>query len=106
MRGDVDRDEGIACPSACARPPLHFQSNLLPARNAGRDLDLDVFAGRQMNARLCTICSVLERDGERGMQILPRTGACTEILALERRTESAPRAATRGTAKHPAQKFV
>ena len=39
------------------------------------------------------------------MQILPRAGACTEILALERRAGSVART-TRGTAKHPAQKFV
>ena len=38
------------------------------------------------------------------MQILPRAGACTEILALERRAGPVPPTATR--AKHPAQKFV
>src|SRR6476620_8422430 len=106
MRRDIHGYERIARPSVRAWPTLTFQPDLLTARNPRRNLDLDVFPGRQMDAGLCPLGCIIERNSERGMQILPRAGACTEILAPERRAGPMPRTATRGTAKHPAQKFV
>ena len=38
MRRDVDRDQRIACSAGCARPALTLQPDLLPARNARRNL--------------------------------------------------------------------
>src|SRR5262245_54321415 len=105
MWSDVDGDQSIACPSARTRPALPFQPDLLATRNACRDFDLDVLAGRQMDASLRAICSVVERDGERRVQILPSAGAGTDILAFERRAPL-PRTPRSRAAKHATQKFI
>src|SRR5690348_17943105 len=101
MRSHIDRNEGITCPAARTWPTLAFQADLLATGNAGRNLDLDVFSGRQMHACFCATCGVFERDCERGMQILPRAGACTEVFALERRD----RKSTRLNSSHPSNSY-
>src|SRR5262249_14880519 len=101
----VDGDQSITCPSASARPTLPLKPDLLTTRDTRRDFDLDVLAGRQVDAGLRAICSVVERDGERGMQILPSARAGTEILAFEGRAPAPPPAAATAT-NHPTQNSI
>src|SRR6478672_2010067 len=104
MRRDVDRNQRVARFSGRAGPALTFQADLLAARNARRNLDLDVLAGRQMYARLGALGCIGKRDRQRRVQILPGAGRCAEIFRLELLAETPRRAGT--AAKHPAQKIL
>ena len=106
MRRDIDGDERIAGFAGGARPALTLEADLLAAGQACWNFDFDIFAGRKMHARFGALGRFRQRDGERGVQILPRGGGA-EFLRLELRTEAAAALAARcAAAEHAAQNIL
>ena len=64
-----------------AGQPLALEPDLLALGETGRDLDLDLLAGRQLHALLHALGGLRQRDGERRRDIAAGRGA--EILRLE-----------------------
>src|SRR6185503_7340468 len=105
MRRDINHDQRVAGFAGGARPALPFQADGLAAGDAGRDLDLDVLAGRQMHARLAAARGFRQRDGERGLQVLAGR-RLSEFLRLELGAEAAAARAARCAAEHAAQQIL
>src|SRR5882672_3006212 len=104
MRRDVNRDERVACPPRCARPTLTPQTDLLTACYSRRDLDLNVFAGRQMNPCLGSLRGVGERNGQRCVQVLSGARRRAYIVHIELLSETTRRPAA--ATEHPAQEIL
>ena len=62
MRRDRNGDEHVAGLAAGHREPLPLQPDLLAVGEAGRDLDLELLAGRQLDAACRALGRFLERD--------------------------------------------
>src|ERR1700688_2299079 len=94
MRRDIDGDQRVAGFAGRARPALAFESDLLAAHEPGRNLYLDVLAGRKVHAGLGAFGGFGEADRQRRMQILAGAGR-GEFLPLGLRSKSARTAAPR-----------
>src|SRR6185312_5879205 len=104
VRRDVHRDQRIARLAARARPALLLQPDLLSACDAGRNLDLDVFPGGEVDAFFRALGCFGECDGECGVEVLPGGGGA-EILRSELRAHAGATACTAAprAAEHVAQ---
>src|SRR3569623_771789 len=101
MRGNVDGDDGVAVAAERARIALPLQPDLLTAGDAGRNLALDLLAGRQADALGRAFGGICQRNGERGSKVLPcRLRA--EILRFELGRVTA-RTGAGAAAEHAAQ---
>src|SRR5690348_17124742 len=109
MLGDVHGDEGIAGDTAVPRTriALPLQPDLLTAGEAGRNLDVDLLAGRQVQPPDRAVGGVLQTDGQRRLEIARRWRLVLlgEIFRLELRRAAARASATK-TAEHVAQDIL
>ena len=65
MRRDRDGDQQIAGRAAGPGSPWPLQPDLLAVGEAGRNLDLDLLAGRQPHALRRAVRGLRQRDGQR-----------------------------------------
>src|SRR3974390_384307 len=106
MWRDIHRDQRVARPPTRPRPSLPFQPDLLAIGDTGRNLDLDLLARRQGDARLRTFGGLGQTDRDRGLQVLPGRRRA-EVLRLELSAAAgATRTAAGGAAEHAAQKIL
>src|SRR5438045_2449053 len=72
MGSDGHCNEHIACRTTAGRGhALAAQPDLLAVLNAGRDLELDLFADRQLDAARAAMGGFIQRDGCSRGDILP-----------------------------------
>ncbi len=81
---------------------LPFQPDGLAVGEAGRNLDLDLLAGRQMHAPRRAGCNLRQRDGDRAGDVAA-LGRSAEFLRLELRT---PAGAAGRAAEHVLEDIV
>jgi len=84
------RDQEIADAVAGAGEPLPFQPDLLAVAQPGRDLDVDLLAGRQLHALPHALGRFRQRDGQRCSMSRP---PATIFVLLELDAAASARAA-------------
>ena len=75
MRRDRDRYQEIADATAGAGQPLPLQADGLAIVQSGRDLYVDLLAGRKLHAFASPRRGLAQRDGQRGGDVLTATGS-------------------------------
>src|ERR1700720_1172703 len=99
MQRDVDRNQQIARPVTGRGVALPLEPDLLAGHNAGRNLDIELLAGRQPDPLLHTPDRLLQRNRHGDGKIeIKRDGAGVELEGAA--ASARPRAARRLRAEH------